>query len=98
MKAAIRDDNPVVILEDEILYGQSFPMSEEALNKDFIIPIGKAKIERPGEHVTITSHAMSVRPALEAAAELEKIGVSAEVSANMNFTEKSVELGISTLS
>lgn len=79
LKAAIRDDNPVVVLEDEILYGASFPMSEEALSKDFVIPIGKAKIERPGEHVTLTSHAMSVRPALQAAEELEKIGVSAEV-------------------
>lgn len=70
----------VVVLEDEILYGQSFPMSDEALDKDFVIPIGKAKIERPGKDVTITSHAMSVRPALEAAEELQKIGVEAEVS------------------
>lgn len=68
------------MLEDEILYGQSFPMSDEALDKDFVIPIGKAKIERPGKDVTITSHAMSVRPALEAAEELQKIGVEAEVS------------------
>ncbi|KAI6206404.1 hypothetical protein M3Y94_00906800 [Aphelenchoides besseyi] len=79
LKAAIRDDNPVVVLEDELLYGASFPMSEEALGEDFVIPIGKAKIERSGEHVTITGHSMSVKLALEAAAELEKIGVSAEV-------------------
>ncbi|KAI6183544.1 Pyruvate dehydrogenase E1 component subunit beta [Aphelenchoides bicaudatus] len=79
LKAAIRDDNPVVVLEDEILYGQSFPMSEEALSKDFVIEIGKAKIERPGKDITITAHAMSVRPALQAAEELEKIGVDAEV-------------------
>jgi len=79
LKAAIRDDNPVVVLEDEILYGSSFPMSDEALDKDFVIPIGKAKIERPGEHVTITAHAMSVKIALEAAEELASIGVNAEV-------------------
>lgn len=44
----MRDDNPVVLLENEIMYGQSFPMSEEALSEDFVIPIGKAKIERQG--------------------------------------------------
>ncbi|KAI6204622.1 hypothetical protein M3Y94_00697200 [Aphelenchoides besseyi] len=79
LKAAIRDDNPVVFLEDELLYGASFPMSEEALREDFVIPFGKAKVERAGEHVTLTSHGASVKLALEAAAELEKMGVSAEV-------------------
>ena len=48
LKAAVRDDNPVVLLENEIMYGQSFPMSEEALSPDFVIPIGKAKIEKQG--------------------------------------------------
>ena len=48
LKAAVRDDNPVVLLENEIMYGQSFPVSEEALGKDFVIPIGKAKIEIEG--------------------------------------------------
>ena len=48
LKAAVRDDNPVVLLENEIMYGSSFPMSEEALSPDFVIPIGKAKIEKPG--------------------------------------------------
>lgn len=50
LKAAIRDDSPVVVLENEIMYGQSFPISEEALDKEFVIPIGKAKIEREGSH------------------------------------------------
>lgn len=54
-------------------------MSEEALSEDFVIPIGKAKIERAGDHVTLTSHSMSTKVALQAADELEKIGVSAEV-------------------
>jgi pyruvate dehydrogenase E1 component beta subunit len=74
----------VVVLEDEILYGHSFPMSEEALSNDFVIPIGKAKIERPGEHIRITAHSMAVHSALQAAEELEKIGVSAEVK-YLNF-------------
>jgi pyruvate dehydrogenase E1 component beta subunit len=69
-----------VFLENELLYGVSFPVSPEVLSEDFVIPIGKAKIERPGEHVTLTSHSMSTRVALQAAEELEKIGVSAEVS------------------
>ena len=49
IKAAIRDPNPVVYLENELLYGVSFPMSDEAQQEDFVIPIGKAKIEREGE-------------------------------------------------
>lgn len=49
IKAAIRDPDPVVVLENEILYGVSFPVSDEAMSKDFIVPIGKAKIERPGK-------------------------------------------------
>lgn len=48
LKAAIRDPDPVVVLENEILYGQPFDISEEALSKDFVLPIGKAKIERSG--------------------------------------------------
>ncbi|MEQ2174333.1 hypothetical protein GOODEAATRI_006923 [Goodea atripinnis] len=49
LKSAIRDDNPVVFLENELLYGVPFEMSEESQSKDFTVPIGKAKIERPGE-------------------------------------------------
>lgn len=48
LKAAIRDPDPVVVLENEIMYGVSFPVPDEALSKDFVIPIGKAKIERAG--------------------------------------------------
>lgn len=49
IKAAIRDPDPVVVLENEILYGVAFPVSDEAMSKDFLVPIGKAKIERPGK-------------------------------------------------
>jgi pyruvate dehydrogenase E1 component beta subunit len=70
LKAAIRDPNPVVFLENEILYGQQFEVSEEAIDKDFVLPMGKAKIERPGAHVTIVAHSLSVGTALEAAAQL----------------------------
>ena len=76
LKAAIRDPNPVVVLENEILYGQSFDVPDDP---DFIVPIGKAKIERPGEHVTIVTYSRMVGTSLEAAAMLEKDGISAEV-------------------
>ena len=48
MKAAIRDPDPVVFLENEILYGNPFEVSDEVLSKDFVLPIGKAKIEKQG--------------------------------------------------
>jgi pyruvate dehydrogenase E1 component beta subunit len=51
LKAAIRDPNPVVFLENELLYGQTFPMSEEALSSDFVLPIGKAKVELEGKYL-----------------------------------------------
>jgi len=79
LKSAIRDDSPVVFLENEIMYGQNFDMSPESLDKDFLIPIGKAKIERPGKSVTLVSFARGVQTCLDAAKELEAIGVDAEV-------------------
>ncbi|KKA25339.1 hypothetical protein T310_0656 [Rasamsonia emersonii CBS 393.64] len=80
LKASIRDPNPVVFLENELLYGESFPMSEAAQKNDFVLPIGKAKIERPGKDLTIVSLSRSVGLSLKAAAELkEKYGVEAEV-------------------
>jgi len=78
-KAAIRDPNPVVILEHELLYGVSFPMSDEAQSKDFIIPIGEAKIEREGTDVTVISFSKPVGLALEAAEIMAAKGVSVEV-------------------
>ncbi|GAB1197279.1 thiamine diphosphate-binding protein [Aspergillus pseudonomiae] len=80
LKAAIRDPNPVVVLENELLYGQAFPMSEAAQKDDFVLPIGKAKIERPGKDLTIVSLSRCVGLSLDAAAELkQKYGVDAEV-------------------
>ncbi|XP_076760416.1 pyruvate dehydrogenase E1 beta subunit [Xylocopa sonorina] len=79
LKAAIRDPDPVVVLENEILYGVQYPMSDEALSKDFVLPIGKAKIERVGKHVTLVAHSKAVEEALGAANELAGKGVEAEV-------------------
>lgn len=79
LKAAIRDPDPVVFLENELLYGVQYPMSDEALSKDFVLPIGKAKIERAGNHVTLVAHSKAVETALEAANELAGKGIEAEV-------------------
>jgi len=80
LKAAIRDPNPVVVLENELLYGLSFPMSEEAQKDDFVIPFGKAKIERPGKDLTIVTLSRCVGQSLTAAQQLkEKYGIEAEV-------------------
>ena len=76
LKAAIRDPNPVIFLENELLYGQSFDAPDDP---DFVLPIGKAKIERPGKHVTITAFSIMVGKALQAADELAKHGIEAEV-------------------
>ncbi|GEM11935.1 pyruvate dehydrogenase E1 component subunit beta [Rhodotorula toruloides] len=80
LKAAIRDPNPVVVLENEIMYGQTFKVSKEAQSTDFLLPIGKAKIERAGKDVTIVGHSRMVGFALEAAEVLAKEdGVECEV-------------------
>jgi len=80
LKASIRDPNPIIFLENELLYGEVFPMSEAARKDDFVLPIGKAKIERPGKDLTIVSLSRCVGISLKAAAELkQKYGVDAEV-------------------
>lgn len=80
LKAAIRDPNPVVVLENELMYGQSFPMSEAAQKDDFVIPFGKAKIERSGKDITMVSLSRCVGQTLVAAENLKKeYGVEAEV-------------------
>ena len=76
LKAAIRSPNPVVFLENEILYGQSFPVPDV---EDWIVPIGKARIARPGEHVTIVAWSHAMIHALEAAEALAGDGIEAEV-------------------
>lgn len=79
LKAAIRDPDPVIFLENELLYGESFPVSAEVLDSSFSLPIGKAKIEREGRDVTITAFSKMVGFALKAAEILEKEGIRAEV-------------------
>ncbi len=76
LKSAIRDPNPVIFLEHELVYGESFPVPEDP---EYLVPIGKARIARAGEHVTITAFSRMVKLALQAAEELEKTGISAEV-------------------
>lgn len=79
LKSAIRDPDPVVVLENEIMYGYQFSMSDEAMSKDFLVPIGKAKIERPGKHITLVAHSRACEPALQAAEALAGEGIEAEV-------------------
>jgi len=79
MKAAIRDPNPVIILENELLYGVSFPMTDEEQSKDWVVEIGKAKIERPGTDVTVVTFSKPVGMALAVAEQMEAKGVSVEV-------------------
>jgi len=76
LKAAIRTDDPVVFLENELLYGQHFDVPQL---DDYVLPIGKARIVRPGKDVTIVSYSIGVGVALEAAQELMGEGINAEV-------------------
>jgi pyruvate dehydrogenase E1 component subunit beta len=76
LKAAIRDPNPVIFLENEIVYGRSFPVPKL---DDFVLPIGRAKVIRQGAHVTLVAHSISVGLIMEAAEELAKEGIEAEL-------------------
>src|SRR4051812_36888434 len=76
LKAAIRNPNPIIFLENEILYGHSFPVPKL---DDYVVPIGRAKIARPGKDVTIVSWSMGMSYALKAAEELAGEGIEAEV-------------------
>jgi len=76
LKSAIRDPNPVIFLENEILYGRSFPVP---VDPDYTVPIGKARIVRKGKDVTITAFSIMVGVALDAAEALAKEGIDAEV-------------------
>ena len=76
LKAAIRDPNPVIFLENEMLYGHTGQVPKL---DDFIVPIGKARVARPGSHVTLVSWSMGMSYALKAAEELAKEGIEAEV-------------------
>jgi pyruvate dehydrogenase E1 component beta subunit len=76
LKSAIRDPNPIVFLENEILYGQSFEVPQI---EDFTIPIGKARIHRTGKDVTFVTYSIGMTYAIKAAAELEKEGIEVEI-------------------
>jgi pyruvate dehydrogenase E1 component beta subunit len=76
LKAAIRTDDPVVFLENELLYGQHFDVPQV---EDYVLPIGKAKVVRPGKDVTLVSYSIGVGVALEAAQKLMAEGINAEV-------------------
>src|SRR6201999_2965055 len=76
LKAAIRDPNPVIFLENGLLYGHSFPVPKL---DDYVLPIGKAKIARAGNDVTIIAWSIGMTYALKAAEELAKEGIEAEV-------------------
>ena len=79
IKAAIRDENPVLVLENETMYSETFPAEERIMDKDFVVPLGKAKIEREGKDVTIITYSRQVGNSLKAAQDLEKEGISVEV-------------------
>ena len=76
LKAAIRDPNPVIFLENEILYGQSFEVPKM---DDFVLPIGKARIHKKGNDVTVVSFGIGMTYAVKAIAELEKDGIDVEL-------------------
>ena len=76
LKAAIRDPNPIIFLENEVMYGQSFEVPEA---EDWVVPIGRANIVRTGSDVTITAFSIMVGKALEAAEALASVGIDAEV-------------------
>ncbi|MDZ7756321.1 pyruvate dehydrogenase complex E1 component subunit beta [Rhodohalobacter sp.] len=76
LKSAIRDDNPVIFMESEQMYGMKGEVSEE---EDYIIPIGKGKVKREGSDVTIVAHGKMYHVAKQAAAQLEKDGVDVEI-------------------
>ncbi len=75
LKSAIRDNDPVIFMESEVMYGDVGPVPEE----EYLIPIGKADVKRVGEDVTIVSYNKTMKVALAAAEELSKEGISAEV-------------------
>ena len=76
LKAAIRSEDPVVFLENELMYGQTFDVPQV---EDYVLPIGKAKVVRPGKDVTLVSYSIGVGVALEAAKQLMAEGINAEV-------------------
>src|SRR5438093_5534570 len=77
LKTAIRDNNPVLVLESELLYNTSGPVEDQGV--ELLIPLGKAEVKREGQDVTIVCYAQTVRLALSAADDLVEHGIKAEV-------------------
>lgn len=80
LKGAIRDPDPVVFLENELLYGQKFSISNEALDADFTLPLDKAKIMREGTDVTLIAFGKMVGYNMQVAEQLSQEGIKCEVS------------------
>eukprot|EP01001_Neometanema_parovale_P007002 NODE_3329_length_1240_cov_49.981200_g3161_i0.p1 GENE.NODE_3329_length_1240_cov_49.981200_g3161_i0~~NODE_3329_length_1240_cov_49.981200_g3161_i0.p1 ORF type:complete len:351 (+),score=46.72 NODE_3329_length_1240_cov_49.981200_g3161_i0:55-1107(+) len=79
LRAAIRDDNPVVFLENEMMYGEVFDVRDECLDPEWVLPIGKAHVQRAGKDVTIACFGRMVGVAMKAAEELAGMGIDCEV-------------------
>merc|ERR1712088_627750 len=79
LKASIRDPDPVVFLENELVYGSTFDIDDNVLDADFVVPIGKAKVMRQGKGITLVSHSIGVGFCMGAAEILAKEGISCEV-------------------
>merc|ERR1711981_337448 len=79
LKASIRDPDPVVFLENELVYGTTFDIDDNVLDADFVVPIGKAKVQRQGKDITLVSHSIGVGFCMGAAEILAKEGISCEV-------------------
>jgi len=79
LKAAVRDPDPCVFMENELLYGRTFDISDDVLDENFVVPIGKAKVQREGKDITLVAHSIGVDFCLGAADILAKEGISCEV-------------------
>ena len=78
-QAAIRDPDPVVFLENELVYGTTFDISDDVLDENFVLPIGKAKVQKEGKDITLVAHSIGVKFCMDAAEILAKEGISCEV-------------------
>lgn len=67
LKSAVRDNNPVLVLESERMYGVEFEVTDKVMDKDYLVPIGKARFHTKGDHVTLVSYAAAMTPTIEAA-------------------------------
>jgi pyruvate dehydrogenase E1 component beta subunit len=79
LQAAIRDPDPVIFLENELVYGTNFDISDDVLDENFVLPIGKAKVQKEGKDITLVAHSIGVKFCMDAAEILAKDGISCEV-------------------